>query len=111
MTTIDTILLISLILGGVAIIAYLVITKQWTQIRQLAYQLMLRAEKVFTGINGQEKFAVVLTELYDRIPPWLKLFVTRRDLEVMMQRWYDAAKDWLDDGQINGSTPASTPRR
>lgn len=111
MTTIDTILLIALIIGALAVITYLVVTKQWTQIRQLAYQLMLRAEKVFTGINGPEKFAVVLTELYDRIPPWLKLFITRRDLEVMMQRWYDAAKDWLDDGTINGSTTASAPRR
>lgn len=111
MNTIDLIFLIGFSLIVLAIIIYLIVTKQWTQIRQLAYQLMLRAEKVFTSINGQEKFAVVLTELYDRIPPWVKLFVSRKDLEVLLQRWYDSAKDWLDDGKVNGSTPASTFRR
>lgn len=111
MDTISFIILIGAMLIGLVIIGYLVYTRQWDRLRGMAYQLMLRAEKILSEGVGAEKFALVFTELYNRIPPWFRLFVTREDLEVLLQRWYDAAKDWLDDGQINGSTPVSAPRR
>jgi hypothetical protein len=106
MNTIDLILLIGFALIGLAIIIYLVITKQWAVLRETAYRLMLRAEKVLDTAEGHEKMALVYTELYSLVPVWLRIFVTREDLETRLQRWYDAAKDWLDDGAINGSTPA-----
>jgi len=106
----DTIIYIGIIATLIALTGYLVITKQYSRIRVEAFKLMLRAEKVFNALNGSEKFQAVMNELYDRIPPWVKLFVSRKDLEVWMQAWYDAAKDWLDDGSINGSMTASGPR-
>ena len=111
MTAIDIILLVGTALIGLAVIAYLVITRQRALLRETAYRLMLRAEQVLDTAAGHEKMALVFTELYSLIPAWLRLVVTREDLEIRMQRWYDAAKDWLDDGSINGSTPASAQRR
>ena len=104
MSTIDMILLIGLILIGLVIIAYLVLTRQWSVLRETAYRLMLRAEQVLDTAAGHEKMVLVFTELYSLIPAWLHLFVTREDLEIRLQMWYDAAKDWLDDGAMNGST-------
>ena len=103
MNTIDMILLIGITLIGAAIIIYLVVTKQWALLREAAYRLMLRAEKILSEGAGAEKFALVITELYNLIPVWLRLFVTREDLEIRLQRWYDIAMDWLDDGTVNGS--------
>jgi hypothetical protein len=104
----NTIIYIGVIATLIALTVYLVVTKQYTTLRVEAFKLMLRAEKVFAAVNGKEKFDLVLTELYDRIPPILKLFVTKESLAVWLQAWYDLAKDWLDDGQVNGSTTGPT---
>ena len=111
MNTIDWIFLVGIALIGAASIIYLVITKQWAELREAAYRLMLRVEKLLDTAAGAEKFALVITELYSLIPAWLRLFVTREDLEIRLQRWYDTAMDWLDDGAVNGSTPTPTLRR
>lgn len=103
MDTIYLIVLIGALLIGVAIIGYLVYTRQWERLRGMTYQLMLRAEKILSEGAGAEKFALVFTEVYSSLPPLIRLFVHEQDLRKMMQGWYDTAMDWLDDGDINGS--------
>jgi len=100
---INLIITIGVIVICLAVIGYLVYTRQWAVIREGAYALMLRAEKILSEGEGKEKFALVITELYNLIPPWFRLFVTRKDLETYMQEWYDTAMDWLDDGTVNDS--------
>lgn len=81
---------------------YLIVTKQWTKLREQAYALMLSAERVFADGEGRKKFDAVFEQLYyDLIPPWLRMFVTQEGIREKLQEWYDLAKDYLDDGAVD----------
>jgi len=96
-------LLLLALIGGAAVIIYLAITRQWLKVREFAYQAMLLAERVFGDQDGKIKFDFVVRIVYKYLPPWLKTFVTEDKLNQLIQQWYDLAKDFLDDGQINSS--------
>jgi hypothetical protein len=87
---------------------YLIITKQWTRIREQAYALMLQAERIFADNEGKKKFEAVFERLYfDLIPPWLRLFVSQESIREKLQEWYTLAKDYLDNGKLDGSNEAN----
>jgi undecaprenyl pyrophosphate phosphatase UppP len=94
-------IIIGVVILGFSI--YLIITKQWAKLREFAYQLMLSAEKVYDVNQGKEKFEVVFNVLYGYIPTWLTGILTQEKIKAQLQIWYNNAKDWLDDGQINDS--------
>jgi hypothetical protein len=95
------------VISAVAIVVvylvYLTITKQWTRIREFAYQVMLLAERTFGDENGKIKFDFVVRIVFKNLPAWLKLFIHEDDIKKLIQTWYDKAKDFLDDGQFNES--------
>lgn len=96
--------LVLLALAGVAAyIIYLSITKQWTKVREFAYQTMLLAERTFSDVDGKIKFDFVVRIVYKYLPSWFRVFFTEEDLRRLIQEWYNLAKDFLDDGQINQS--------
>lgn len=85
-------------------IVYLVVNKKWTRLREDAYKFIRLAEKTVRGTKkGQERFSLVLNQLYNMIPPWLRFFITRTFMEEKLQEWFDMIKDSLDDGKINNS--------
>ena len=91
-------------IGLIGYIVYLAAKRRWTKLRELAYNLILHAEKAITGTKmGQERFRFVLSELYNMIPTWLRFFISRSLLEQKLQEWFDLIKDSLDDGKINGT--------
>ncbi|OPJ57179.1 hypothetical protein [Alkalithermobacter paradoxus] len=69
--------------------------------RELAYKLMLIAEKNF--VNGDEKFAWVVRKFYNMIPEYTKSLFTEKEIESFVQNSYDEIKDILDDGKKNNS--------
>ncbi len=88
----------------VAYVIHLILTKQWTKLREQAYALMLSAEKLYGDDAGKEKFEAVFEKLYFvLIPAWLRPFVTEDIMRKKLQEWYDFAKDFLDDGEVNNS--------
>ncbi len=91
-------------IGILAFIVYLGVTKQWTRIRGFAYRIMLLAERNFSDGEGQLKFNFVVGVVYKYIPVWLRLFIKESDIRSLIQKWYETAKDFLDDGQINDSS-------
>lgn len=94
----DNWFMITLLVAFAGYAVYLVITKQWTKLREQAYALMLTAERIFGDGEGKEKFEAVFNELYYRlIPAWLKLFVTPEAIRKKLQEWYDLAKEYLGD--------------
>ncbi len=96
--------LVLVALAGIAVyIIYLTITKQWTKVREFAYQVMLLAERTFSEQDGKIKFDFVVRIVYKYLPSWFKIFFTEDHLRKLIQEWYDIAKDFLDDGQINSS--------
>lgn len=85
-------------------IVYLVVNRRWTRLREIAYKFIRQAEKAINGTKrGQDRFKLVLDQLYNLIPPWLQFFITRTFMEEKLQKWFNTIKDSLDDGKINGS--------
>ena len=82
---------------------YLVATEQWIRLRETAYMIMLKAEKIFKTGQGRKKFDYVFEQVYDLVPAWVKIFVSRDDLRLKLQEWYNLAKDYTDDGYMNNS--------
>lgn len=81
--------------------ACLIITNRWGGIRELAYKLMLLAERTFGDDDGKIKLDFVVRVVYKFIPRWIRFFIKREDLSKKIQKWYDMAKDFLDDGSFN----------
>jgi len=97
-------------LGFVGYIAYLAVNRKWTRLREIAYRLIRQAETVIVGTKkGQERFNLVLDQLYNLVPAWLRFFVPRSLLEEKLQEWFDLIKASLDDGKINDSTEPPKP--
>jgi hypothetical protein len=93
-------ILIALIFAGYVI--YLIATKNWPGLRTLAYGLMLKAERLYAEEDGAGKLDAVIAAIYKRWP-LLILIISTESLKKKLQKWYDKAKDKLDDGVINNS--------
>ena len=84
-------------------VVYLVVTQQWVRLRETAYKIMLKAEKIFKTGQGRKKFDYVFEQVYDLVPAWIKIFVPEDDLRFKLQEWYNHAKDYADNGKLDGS--------
>ena len=60
------------------------------EIRVDVYHLFLKAEHV-------------VSQARKLLPSWLQYFVTDEFLESVIEKWFQAVKDLLDDGKLNGS--------
>lgn len=94
---------IVIVLTFLLTVILLAIQKKWGIIRELAYRMMLAAEMAFASGEGKKKFEAVFKTVYDMIPAWLKIFVPENLLREKLQKWFDIAKDWADDGVVNDS--------
>jgi hypothetical protein len=96
------------LLGAIAYIGVLVWQKKWAELRELAYKSMLQIEKQYKAANGEQKFDALFITVYCQLPFWFQLMfpekIAIKYLKVRLQEWYDSAKDWTDDGLINGSS-------
>ena len=73
-------------------------------IREDAYQLFLKAEHMFSEEgSGQQKMKWVLSQIHNILPAWARFFVTEATIEYIVQMWFNAVKDLLDDGKYNKS--------
>jgi hypothetical protein len=95
---------------------YLMITKQWTKLRELAYALMLQVENQMKTEDGQKKMDWVLDFFYEKILPkstvgkWIAKMYSKQDIRNKLQKWYYRSKDLLDNGKLdNSATPPSPP--
>lgn len=111
--TINTIIFIVLavlaVIGaGVCIYLYLR-DKSLEDIRADVYQLFLMAEHTYleTGA-GKQKMQYVIQQARGLLPGWAQLFVTEDMLQTVVEGWFGAVKDLLDDGKLNQSTREDT---
>lgn len=75
------------------------------EIRADVYQLILRAEHTFKESGaGNQKMKYVVSQARKLLPSWLQHFVTDELLENVIEKWFRAVKDLLDDGKMNGSS-------
>jgi len=115
-TIVQTIMLVVVILIIAALIGYIVylaVNKKWEELRSIAYICMLQAEKNLKIEPGGEKFDAVFHLVWAGIPktfPFILLstFFDENMVKTRLQEWYNDIKDFLDDGDINGSQPSKT---
>lgn len=78
------------------------------ELRELAYQLMLGAEKIFGRDMGKSKMEWCINQFYRQIAPgWIAKMLPETTVETFLQKVYDdyykKLKDYLDDGVVNNS--------
>lgn len=107
--TINTIMTILLIVFAVVIVtagAYFYLRdKTLNDIRADVYQLFLEAEhdpEIMT--SGKQKMKWVLSQARRLLPNWAQVLITDAFLEKVVEGWFRAIKDLLDDGKLNKST-------
>lgn len=104
-TTIILIVLLVLGLIGSAAGVYIYLrNKTLEEVRLEVYKLFLAAERSFKeSKSGQQKMKYVISQARGLLPGWLQLFITEALLEKIIQEWFSAIKDLLDDGKYNKS--------
>lgn len=106
--TINTIVSILLIAFFIIVIAegiYIYLRdKTLNDIRADVYNLFLRAEhNPEVMASGKKKMEWVLSRARLLLPSWAQVLITDRLLEDVVEGWFRAIKDLLDDGKINKS--------
>lgn len=73
-------------------------------IRTDVYQLILKAEHMFNESGqGKQKLKWVVQQARGLLPKWLQFFITEAALLNIIDNWFAAVKDLLDDGKVNNS--------
>lgn len=74
-----------------------------TKAREIAYGLMLQAEKRFGPGDGPVKMDWVANTIWPLLPKTAQFVLTQGMLTELLEDVYATAKDLLDDGQMNDS--------
>lgn len=106
--TFNTIMMIALIIFLLAVFAvgiyFYFRDKTLNDIRADVYQLFLKAEQNpnFTKA-GKQKMKWVLSQARMLLPEWAQVLISDAFLENVVEEWFQAVKDLLDDGKYNKS--------
>lgn len=105
-TTIVAVIVIVVAIIEVGALAYLYLKdRTLDDIREDVYQLILKAEHMYQESGtGKQKMKWVVSNARSLLPKWLQLIISEETLEKLIQIWFDAVKDLLDDGKYNKST-------
>ncbi len=84
-------------LVALVLIIYALITRQWMVLRSAALSLMLSAERLMATEEGKKKMDWVYMATWQRLPNWLKTFISEESLRGKLQEWYNMAKDMINE--------------
>ena len=91
------------LVAGISVWVY-IRDKTIDEIRVEVYQLFLKAEHAYKESGtGKQKMRYVVSQARKLLPSWLRYFITDEFLESIVEQWFRAVKDLLDDGKMNGS--------
>lgn len=111
-TTIAAIIVTILAVAGFAVCIYVYLRdKSLEAIRNDVYSLFLKAEHRYleTGA-GKQKLKYVVQKARSLLPGWLQFFISDELLMKVIDGWFQAVKDLLDDGKVNGSCTDTAER-
>lgn len=100
-----TVVLIAMAVIGLTVCTYIYLRdKTLEEIRADVYQLFLTAEHTYleTG-SGMQKMKWVVSRARSLLPSWAQAFITDELLYKVIEGWFQAVKDLLDDGKYNKS--------
>lgn len=107
--TLNTIVTIVIIVATLAVILlgcyFYLRDKTLNEIRADVYQKFLEAEHdpKFTN-KPKQRMKWVLQQARMLLPGWAQVLITDSFLEKVVEGWFRAIKDLLDDGKLNKST-------
>ncbi|MBR3762179.1 MAG: hypothetical protein IKK59_05495 [Lachnospiraceae bacterium] len=104
-TLVIKLFIIALFLVGFGFTVYLYIREHTLEnIRADVYKLFLKAEHTYTETaTGKQKMEYVIQRARSMLPNWAQFFITEELLRKVVQLWFEAVKDLLDDGKVNKS--------
>lgn len=103
-TTILTIILVAFTIVVLVACTYVYLRdRTLDDVREDAYKLFLQAEHDSRFKTGKKRMVWVLSEVVKLLPAWLRLLITDKFLEDLVEKWFQGIKDLLDDGKMNGS--------
>jgi hypothetical protein len=90
----------ALLVCGAAI--YLIAQKQYGILDQIVFSLVTEAEKKYGGGTGAVKLAAVIDWLYPKIPAIVRLFVSVKQIQNIIERVLaDARKRWESNPSLS----------
>jgi hypothetical protein len=92
------------IILALAVVLYAI--TQWKEFKSRAYALMLQAKRLAKDAilkSGDEQVEWIIKRAYQFLPKSIMAFISEDRLRKIIKWLYDKAKDWIDDGRINGS--------
>lgn len=104
METILTLLIANKIylLGGLVLVGVATLVSKYKKARLLAFGLVLYFEEVLSTEAGEKKKELVITNIYSLLPRYIS-WIPKTFVEGWIDKAFVFAKDYLDDGIINGS--------
>jgi len=88
----DSVLVTLVVLVGVVV---LIARKQYAVLDKIVFALVTEAEKKYGEKTGAVKLAAVIDWLYPKIPGVIRLFITAKQIEQIIERVLaDAQKRW-----------------
>lgn len=76
---------------------------KWELLKVVAFKFMFSAERLMATKEGTARMDAVYAAVWNRIPKWLKRFVSEKTLREKLQDWYNIAKNSLGDDQDDSS--------
>ena len=96
-------IVVGIMLAGSAIYVY-VKNRTLEQIRGDVYQLFLEAEHRYKESGtGKKKMEWVIKRARMLLPEWARVIITEDLMIEVIEGWFKAVKDLLDDGKYNHS--------
>lgn len=80
------------VIATIALIGILVFKKQWNLLDQILFGLVTWAEREYGGRTGALKLAAVIEKAYPHIPAIVRIFITEKQVEQMVDKALEAAK-------------------
>ena len=92
---------VTLVVSVLFIIIYSSFTNRTDYLRAELFSLVTEAEKVYGGKTGQVKLMYVVKKVYSKMPVILKLFLSEKQLEKIIENvLVNAKKSWSEKEDI-----------
>jgi hypothetical protein len=99
LANLDSVLVVLALLVGAIL---LIVKKQYTILDKIALVLVTEAEKKYGEKTGAVKLAAVIDWLYPKIPAIIRLFITEKQIEKIVERVLtDAQKKWESNPNLS----------
>lgn len=69
------------------------------KVKQVLLYLVTEAERIYGGKTGEIKFAWVAEKIYAMLPPIVKMFISTRTIEFLINWGVDEMKKYLTENQ------------